>query len=72
MNIKYLHLVKIVKRGSFDNRAAQLDRLEIGDRGDCSSPADLIVDAEKLCKSLFGLELICYCPSWELGCVSKF
>ena len=67
-----LHLLLIVERRSFHDCSAELDRFEVCDRGHCTCAADLVVDADELGECLLCLELVCYCPTRELCCVSEF
>ena len=72
MNIQQLHLVGIVEGCPLDNGSAELYRLQVCHRGDCSCPSYLIVYADQTGECLLGLEFICHRPPRELGCVAEF
>ena len=71
MDIKQLHLVCVVQGCSLDNGTAELHRLEVGNRSYGSCSAHLVVNGKKFGEGLLGLEFICHCPAWELGCVTE-
>ena len=72
MHIEQVHLLRIVEGCPLYDSTAELDRLQIGNRGHSSSPSHLIVNAQEFGQSLLGLELICHGPTRELGGIAKF
>ena len=66
------HLVLVVECCALDDSSSELNRDKIGYRSHRSSATYLIINAFQPRNDLFRLELVCYCPAWELGGIAQF
>ena len=71
VEVELFNDIGIMQRCALHHSPRQLHRVEIGNRGNNTSAANLVCDLVKTCHSTLGLEFIRYCPTWRLGRVPK-